>query len=200
VTSFSDPEVEIPWSLHHTSPYTGKGTIVDMAKALKWIEERMQDELGSEAGRLFFEYDLEPGQVADQAAYDALLLESALESMPWIEIPLGAGEALPRDSFEAYEVTEYVEVPTTTKVIDWTTQTLVEVTVNRQSAEPVPTGEIRYRLRDGYRFEDGRLYRRPELADVMQLSGNKRSGKSAERTLLRMGLPQWIQDRMPQQP
>jgi hypothetical protein len=157
----------------------------------------MQDEVGTEEGQLIFEYDLPPGEMQDLAAYEDQLvtdaIDAVLESMDWIEVPLGSNSSLPAEVWEHYP--ELVAVETETEVveheIDWATERVVQVTRTKVLLEMAPTGNMLKRLKPGFELRDGRLYRKPTVDDIPV---------SAIRGWEAPALPDWVRLRVASKP
>lgn len=191
ITSFDDPTIDLPYSFQHSNVLTGKGSIVDVAKALKWVEGKMQAELGTEAGRVFHYYDLPPEAVISATKHlndlvDHHIQEKLSKTSP-IEVPLGADGSLPASAWEEVEVVELVEgtATETTKVIDWNTNKVVAITEEVRGLVEVDTGAVEKRLCKGYFLEDGKLYRKATIEDITIEAADIPT------------IPDWVAERLP---
>ncbi|MEQ8821004.1 MAG: hypothetical protein RLY93_12240 [Sumerlaeia bacterium] len=199
-TSFDDPTIDVPWSLHHTNVYIGKGAVVDMAKMVAWVEAVMQADLGASAGKLVYEYDLPASEIRSETDYEVAYWAEAVRNADWIEVALENGTHIPASAFESVEIMDVVEVPATRYEIDTATRAVVAV----ETTEPVEigTGEYELRLRSDYKFEDGKLYRRPTPEDLGFEGGTQSfglySGSSSGKAVAAptADLPEWIADRV----
>ena len=188
VSSFADPNVDLPWSFHHANRLTGEAAIVDMAKLVQWVEQKMQAE-GS-GDKLVYRYDLPEEKIISQEDWEvqAFLgaVERELRKVPWVQVPLQAGNAIPSEAFEA--VVEYRNVETeeayTDYVVDAETRTLLAVEKTRTVTQQIPTGRMVDRLKPNYRVMDGQLVRQRTIDDL-DLSA-----------ITIPELPEWIQDRI----
>lgn len=131
----------------------------------------MQQELGLENGKVFFEYELPTAQRVELEEYYASLIEYEIQRQlateAWVEIPLSNG-VLPEDALEEVEVTEPVleAVTVSSTEIEWTTRKLV--TSKKQEIKEVQrgTGIFKSQLREGYRINNGRLERLRTVDDI----------------------------------
>lgn len=188
-SSFSDPAVEIPFSFAHENDLIGKGAVVDMSKMVAYIEKKMQAELGAEAGRLVFVYDLpkEQCKTVDEAEIDQVMEE--LQKAPLVKVAIGADGSLPPEALE--EVDEVIETPRTVTVmvnkIDFKTKHIIKVQRKRTVLDRVKTGKKTNQLKNGWKLseEDG-LFRQATLDD---LDLDKIASKHP-------ALPQWVLDRV----
>lgn len=193
-TSFEDSGIVLPWSFHHFNRVVGKGTVVDMARLVQWAEGKMIAELGAMEGTVLHNYDLPTEKVIDlEYAEASRLYHSAtrrLERLPWIEVPLSTGDQIPDDAWEEIPETLSVleERVLVEKAIDWETLRVIETSRTVRESVERETGRNIRRLRNGYHFIDGVLYRKPTLDDIelMSIEGFK--------------LPEWIRTRTASSP
>jgi hypothetical protein len=191
-TSFDNQNIELPWSLHHRNRVVGKGAVVDMAKALDFIEDMMQAQLGTDEGQLFFDYDLSQDEVqsVDDHIAEAvdLLIERRLSTKPWTEVDLGTSDVVPADAVERVEIMEIqrVEEIYIDHEIDFNTNQIVEVEKTRRVDQEVGTGEYKKQLTADYCLKDGKLLRRTTVDDLNLSSGDV------------PGLPDWVLQRAAQ--
>jgi hypothetical protein len=171
-TSFDDLNIELPWSFHHKNTLIGKGAIVDIAKAMKWIEEKMQDELGQDEGQLFNYYDLPQEEISSVDQFfenqvDSLIQQRIAELGP-VEVKLRGNGSIPDECFEMVEKTTLKEVEKEIEVkeIDFQSKKVVSVKKNVTTTEQIGTGEFESQLKEGYTFEDGKVYRQPTIDDI----------------------------------
>ena len=192
--SFNDPSVALPFSFRHENDFIGRGAIVDLAKMVKYVEGKMQAELGEEPGRLVNIYDLPKSQTRTLEEEQAKAVErqadeavQALSLMDWVPVELGPGGAIPPDAVE--EVPETVKqerkIQVTEKELDLTQGRVVEVQREKTIQADVPTGRMTKQLTKNYKFEKGVLSRRPTLNDV-----------NMEELAKPVDLPQWIRERV----
>lgn len=175
VTSFSDQSVELPFSFAHADALIGKGQIVDMAKMVSYIEKKMKAEVGENAGKLVYTFDLpssdtislEKYQLA-QSVEQAKEIMDKLERMPWIKIQVGTDGQVPADAFIEVPVYETMmqKKKITKKMLDLTSKRIVVVESEELTPIQVDTGRKQNQLRANYRFENGELYRKPTVSDV----------------------------------
>jgi hypothetical protein len=179
----------LPWSQNHSNSLLGKETTVDMAKAMQWVEQKMQAELGPEGGQLFFSKDI-PGESVEQYIENSVMqqVEAILAEDPWIEVPLLGGGGLPDEAWEEVEILDEVEVEETVTEyeIDWDSARVVSVPKTRTVTRRAGTGRFMRQLKSSYELrEDGRLYRQRTVNDI-----------SPEDISIPI-LPDWILDRIP---
>ena len=150
VTSFAeDSGIDMPFSFHHRNPYLGQACIVDMAKLAAWVEQKMQAELGEEAGRIFYYYDLEPEET--------VTLEQDLErrrnnaaATRWVEVTMATGSegetAIPPEAFEQVEeTTTTLQVKTqTTHRLDLARGVVVDEVTTATQPVRVATGRMEF--------------------------------------------------------
>lgn len=195
-TSFADQSVVLPFSFCHKNTLLGKGQVVDMAKALAWVEKKMEAEMGGKAGQVIFTYDLPANQclpydqyVKTQDNAQVILVLQKLDTMPWIKVNIGANGNIPAEAFEEIPTYQTVmqKIVKPVKQIDCDARRLV--TVNREVEVPVvvPTGKIKRQLRaDWMLAEDGELYRKPTVKDI-DLDALLKNAPQ---------LPRWVQERI----
>lgn len=193
--SFDDPSVELPISVSHMNTLIGKGQVVDTAKMYAYLDAKMKAELGQEAGRIIYTYDLPSSEclTADQWLEQAREGQAnevmrKLESSPWITVSDGVGQKIPAEAIE--EVDEYTWVPQTKiveeKVADLETLEIKLVQKETSGMAKVPTGKKIRRFKDGWKFESGKLLRRPTVDDI----------DIAKIVAQTPQVPQWVQARM----
>ncbi|MCB2157046.1 hypothetical protein KQI84_19385 [bacterium] len=170
VSSFDDPTVDLPWSFHHANRLTGDAAVVDMAKLVQWVEQKMQEENSS--AQLVYEYQLPEEKMISKEDWEVqAFLEAAereLAKAPWILVSLESGNVIPAEAYESipeYETTE-IEETYTDFIIDDATMTIVPVTKTRIVNQEVPTGAMVNRLKSNYVLRDGQLYRRRTIDDL----------------------------------
>lgn len=187
-TSFGDPEIALPFSMHHENVYIGKGAYVDMAKMIGYIEKKMQAELGTSEGQLVFVYDLpaERKKTAEDREVNAVLF--TLEQMGPIKINLDSDGTIPKEAMEVVDemapVSHVVDV--SERNLDLEAGRIVKTTKKKNVTEMVKTGRKTKRLKAGWLFKDGELYRLPTIQDV-DLAAIARNHPK---------LPGWVLDRM----
>ena len=186
--SFSDPTVELPFSFAHENAYIGKGAVVDMAKMVNYVEKKMQAEMGSEAGKLVYGYDMpkEKCRTVDDRETDILVDE--LNSMPDIKVPLGTDGAIPAEALEDIdETTRVTQVITTVeKVADFKSQKVVSKNHTKSVEKEVKTGRKTKRFKKEWALVEGELHRRPTVEDLdLDAIAKKHPA-----------LPQWVLDRV----
>lgn len=168
-TSFADPTCTLPISINHANDFLGEGCIIDLTKALMWIEREMQADLGVDEGRLFFYYDIQNAQSVDDYLARAVdqVIEKKLKDQVWIEIPL-QGRRLPADVWEQQEIMEEVESEETVTEyeIDWNTEELKPIQVSRTEKRLVGTGRFQKSLKEGYAIREGKLCRQATVDDI----------------------------------
>jgi hypothetical protein len=191
VTSFTDENCTIPYSFHHEVPSLGKGCVVDVSKALMWVQEKMQAESGEEGGKVFFYYDLSEERTESSEQYLTRVVDQAIEKKmseaQWIEVPM-AGNQLPREAWEEVElvIAAEVEEEITEMVVDWDTMEVTEKQRSRPGVSLQRTGETRRRLKENYRLYNGKVLRKPTVDEITIEPADIPS------------LPQWVLDRMPE--
>lgn len=189
-TSFSDPEVTIPWSFHHSNELIGKGAVVDMSKVVSWVQEKMVEERGEEGGRAIYVYDLPEDSVVSEDDYlnraAETSLTDAIRKLGSIEVPLGADGSIPTEAWEEVAVIEQREQTETVteKKIDWVTAKVIEEQHQITRKVSVATGANERRLKEGYTFVDGKIYR-PAIADDVDVS-----------TIPNFEVPDWVSERV----
>ncbi len=183
-TSFVDSEVVLPWSFHHKNHFVGKEAIVDMAKAMKWVEEKMKAELGEEEGQITFVRDLPEENIRDYDNEIANRFEKRLAQLPWVEVPI-SGDHLPEESLRQVEVQSFPIEIISVPEVEWKTGAVYYKQVEKYGTTPIPTGEYRYELKENYKFENGKLYRRPNLNEI-----------DFEALYQKAKAPDWISDRV----
>lgn len=196
-TSFADPNIDLPFSFHHSNQILGRGAVVDLAKAVAYLEKKMQFELGAEEGRLVFEYTLPTSSTLTVAQWQQGAIEertkeimNRVSALPWIRVELGASGEVPTAAFvEVAETTKVQQtVSVTKKVMDFDAMRVVEVQEEQIQEIEVPTGRMKRQLADGWVLREDGLYRRPTLNDL---------NLDAILAEPLPGLPQWILDRIP---
>jgi hypothetical protein len=172
-TSFADPDVELPFSFQHKSELLGRGAIIDMSKLVRYVENKMQEELGDEEGRVVFAYDLPSNQRQSVEALEASMLNhqakkvsEKISELPWI--PVQTGRSIPEEATEIYEEARYVRetITITEDVLDFESMKIVNQPRQKEVVRRIPTGRRLKRLRNDWKFENGQLCRRPTAADV----------------------------------
>jgi len=157
----------MPWSFHHKSHVQGKGCIIDMAKAMKYLEQKMQAELGEEEGRLFYYYDLDTTETTTLAEVMDYKEMRATRN-EWVDIETPNGR-IPQSAFELVdETTTTLIMETETRHrIDADGERIVTEDVTTTRTAPVATGEKVKRLKKAYRLsESGKVQRRATVADL----------------------------------
>lgn len=189
-SSFANPKVDIPFSLSQSNAYLGKGAILDLSKAMAWVETQMQNEMGVEEGRVVYSFDLPKEYKRSTQEHAAIAMADAIESElqrnPWKRVEFVNGNRLPAEAVQKVEVTKWVEV--TEKVteyqVDWSTNAVVPVVVEKVTPKEVGTGQFEMQLKPNYKLENGQLYRQRTIDDI-DFS-----------TLDVPELPSWIRTRM----
>ncbi|MCE5228995.1 hypothetical protein LLG95_05300 [bacterium] len=188
VTSFADGDVALPFSFHHENEYIGKGEVIDMAKAMRYLERKMKAELGEKEGRLIYDYDLKPEKTKtlDDRRVDLVLSE--LGSMPMIKVPIPDNGHLPAEAVEM--VDDFKVIRETKKIktreLDLASGKVIPIENEVVTQTKVKTGKKVKKLKDGWIFKDGDLYREPTVADVD-------FGKIEQKY---PDLPNWVKSRM----
>lgn len=188
-TSFSDPTVVLPYSIHHENNFIGKGAVIDMTKMVAYIERKMQSELGAEAGRLVFVYDLpkEQCKTVDEAEIDRVMED--LQKTPPIKVAIGTDGSIPPEALE--EVDEMIETPRTItdsdEKIDFKSRRVIKVDRLKTIVDKVKTGKKTTRLKIGWTFSKEKGLCRPATLDDLDL--DKIASKHP-------ALPQWVLDRV----
>jgi hypothetical protein len=182
-SSFSDPNVDLPFSFHHSNRFIGKGAVVDMAAVVAEVERMSGKDLTAE-------YDLPAEKRLDAAQWLAsqrtAMVERAkqriLEESPEVEIPIE----------EAWEEVEILEATATVQTAtryeyDLGTEQVALVEEPVEVLEEVGMGEYERRLKEGVRFdqETGKFFRQRTIEEI------------DTPTIREPDLPQWIQDRIP---
>ena len=184
-SSFDDPEIDLPFSFHHSNQFIGKGAVVDMAALIK--------DVGQLTGKNYTAvYDVTPEEVVDYQPWredqrqkmEQRAKERIISESPEIEVPIS-------EALEMVEILEkVVGVQEVTKYrIDYETAQIIEYTTDELVVSLVPTGEFEYRLKPDYRFDEymGKIYR-PRTTDDVEVD------PISEPTL-----PDWILSRLPQE-
>ncbi|MCX7016724.1 MAG: hypothetical protein NTW86_29900 [Candidatus Sumerlaeota bacterium] len=196
VCSMGDPSITLPFTFQHENNIIGKGAIVDLAKMAQYVEKKMQEELGEKGGRLVYVYDLPPEKTItateceeEEVRRQAEEIADRLNSMPWIPVDLGANGAIPPEALEETPEmrSELQEVPVKESVIDYDAGRVVEVDRTQVQLVQVPTGRMTKKLKEGWKFEKGALYRKPTMDDI----DISKFAKPVP------PLPQWVLDRIP---
>lgn len=196
VTSFSDRSVEMPFSFYHMDNLVGKEQVVDMAKALAWVEKKMQSEMGNKAGRVFYSHDLPADRCLTLDQYNkeqsdnqvSLVLEK-LDNLPWIKVRLEGDGNIPVEAFEEVPIVQTVMQKVVKKVKTVDSDAMRVVTMDRIETVPVvvPTGKTKRQLRPNWKLtEEGDLLRKPTASDVNLDTLIKDAPQ----------LPQWVKDRI----
>ncbi|MDX1973395.1 MAG: hypothetical protein SFY68_12760 [Candidatus Sumerlaeia bacterium] len=189
-TSFTDPAVLLPWSFTHQNNYIGKQQIVDMAKAIHWIEAQMKTELGDSEGKIIYTLDLPAAERWTETTLAEAIIDQKIEQLTlnpeYIEVPL-VNNQLPAEAWEEVPVLTWSteEITETVHEIDWNTQQIVPVTKTTQRPVQIPTGDTQRQLKANYKLHDGKLYRLKTVEDIEVTPSDIPN------------LPEWVQDRMP---
>lgn len=187
-TSFNDSKIALPYSFHHENEYIGKGQVIDMAKLVNFVEQKMKDELGDEDGKIVFDYDLDPKKVKTLDERRIELALNELSSMPLIKVDIPDDGTLPAEAI--VEVDEYKDEQQTKKIkerkLDLASRKVVTVEKEVAATVKVKTGKKVNQLKAGWQFSDGQLYREPTVAD---LDMTKFDAKYPD-------LPDWVKSRM----
>jgi hypothetical protein len=172
ITSFGDPAVELPFSFQHRAHFLGKGAIVDMSKLIKYVEGKMQEELGEEAGRVTHVYDLPAEERMSSLELEELLIDRQLravrneiDKLPWIKVETSG--AIPDEAVEWVDEVRYdrKRVEVVEDELNFGTMRIVKRTRQKETFQPVLTGRKAGRLKSEWKFENGALYRRPKVTD-----------------------------------
>lgn len=183
-SSFSDPQVPLPWVHEHRNDLIGKGEIVDMAMLVKLVEELS----GRSLTRVYdLPQRLDPGvYLADRREAEVHRIKTrALMNLKEIEVPIA-------EAWIEVDETRRVpaEIPRTRFEYDLDSGTVTQATVMVAGFIDEPTGGTARRLRDDVRFDAaaGKFYRRLTLDDFDALIRENPP---------QVGIPDWILDRIP---
>ena len=187
-TSFADSSVALPFSFHHKNDFIGKGQVIDMAKAVKYLDQKMRAEMGEQAGKIVFEYDLPKAECKAREDYDVQVVMDELRMMRPIKVDVGADGKIPPAALvevdEKVNTTKVEEV--VEKKVDFAAGRIVKVKRKMTRNVTVPTGRKVRQFRKGWSFENGELHRQPTVNDIDVDAILRKHPK----------LPQWIVDRI----
>lgn len=190
VSSFGDPDVTLPYSFRHENALIGKGTIVDTAKMVQYVEKKMKAELGEQAGKLVYEYDLPANKRKTLDEYEVDRAMEELASRPPIKVDVGADGAIPAEALEEVDETidQGKEITVQEKTLDLKARKIMAVEKKKKVRTKVKTGRRVTQLKANWQFSDGVLYRQPTVDD-MDLSAMARRHPN---------LPDWVMSRIQQ--
>ena len=154
-----------------------------------YIEKKMQAELGAEAGKLVFVYDLPKERCKDISEYEVDQVLEELNRTPPVRVEIGAAGTVPAEALE--EIDEEIEVPKVVTVkekkLDYKSRRFVQIERKKTIGEKVKTGKKTTRLKAGWSVnEAGDLFRKPTVEDLdLDAIAKKHPA-----------LPQWVLDRV----
>jgi hypothetical protein len=157
----ADPSVELPWSFYSENPYIGVEQNVDMARAIRDLEDLT-------GVQYIYDREMDPAriegwyanQVAEKARIEAQRLEEAMKEE--IECPK-------EEAIEQVELTAPVSttVQRTVYELDPATGEVFARTVEEEVVEQVPTGQMGWTFKAGARLDraTGKFYRRKKAEE-----------------------------------
>jgi hypothetical protein len=182
-SSFDNPDVDLPFSFHHSNRFIGKGAVVDVAAVVAEVERMSGKDLTAE-------YDLPAERrlnatewlASQRTAVVERAKQRVLEDSPEVKIPIG----------EAWEEVEIMEATVTVQTAtryeyDLGTEQVALVEEPVEVLEQVGTGQFERRLKEDVRFdqETGKFFRQRTIEEI------------DTPTIREPDLPQWIRDRIP---
>lgn len=187
-TSFADQSVALPFSFHHKNEYLGKGQVIDMSKAIKYLDQKMRAEMGEQAGKIVFEYDLPKTECKTRDDYDVQVVMDELRMMKPVKVAVDKDGRIPPEALiEVNEIVNSTRVDEVEeKKVDFEAGRIMKVKRKMTRNVAVPTGRKVRQFRPGWSFENGELYRQPTVNDIDVTAILRKHPK----------LPQWIVDRI----